>query len=141
MGSFFRRPIEAVLARFVDSWQYTQPLHLRHLSLIRDTALRGTISYFVQYSFENFEKLVKDGKASWEAVQTPVKKKAGHPPPIEAQPKLDEHGFVVSEEYTKLVKQGNATLRECLEAAKPSNYVVTSHDPVAVQLRDGTYGE
>lgn len=140
MGPFFRRPIETILARLVDSWQYTQPLHLRHLSLIRDTALRGTVSYFVQYSLRNFATLVKEGRASWEAVETPVQKKAGRPPPIDATPNLDEYGFVIGDEPTKLLKQGNATLRECLEVVKPGDYITTSRDPVAVLLRDGTYG-
>ncbi|EFW19676.1 hypothetical protein D8B26_007873 [Coccidioides posadasii str. Silveira] len=140
MGIFFRRPIEALLSRLVDSWQYSQPLHLRHLSLVRDTALRGTISYFVQYSVRNFAALVEDGQASWEAVETPVKKGATRPPPIDAKPELDAHGFVITKEPPNLVKQGNATLRECLESAKPNDYVVTHRDPAVVCLRDGTFG-
>ncbi|WEW61236.1 hypothetical protein PRK78_006726 [Emydomyces testavorans] len=140
MGIFFRRPIEALLARLVDSWQYTQPLHLRHLSLIRDTALRGTISYFIQYSFRNFAALVKDGQASWEAVETPIKKSVGRPAPISAKPKLDEHGFVIGNGPPLLLRQGNATLREGLEVAKPSDYVISFRDPIAVHLRDGSLG-
>ncbi|EEP79975.1 predicted protein [Uncinocarpus reesii 1704] len=140
LGNFFRRPVESLLSRLVDSWQYTQPLHLRHLALIRDTALRSTTFYFVQYSFRNFAALVNDGQASWEAVGTAVKKNAGRPPPIDAKAEVDKYGFVIEKCPSNLLRQGNATLQECLECARPSNYATTSLDPVVVYLRDGTFG-
>ena len=143
MGPFFKRPLEAYLARLVESWQFSQPRHLRHLSLIRDTALRGTISHYVQYSLRNFLTLVNDGHASWEAVEFQPrqgKSKVAVAPPTDAVPELDGYGFPTNDRPHNLLRDGDATLRECLEFAKPQDHVLTTNDPIALEFGAGKYG-
>ncbi|KAI2402762.1 hypothetical protein LOZ67_001529 [Ophidiomyces ophidiicola] len=140
MGPFFRRPIEALVSRLVNSWQFAQPLHIRYLSLVRDTALRGTISYFVHYSYETFAALVENGQASWEAVSGSGKKDGSRFRPIDAKPVFDEYGFPPGNEPPNILNHGSSSLWECLNIAKPTDYVATHRDPMVVHLPDGTLG-
>ncbi|KAF3483290.1 uncharacterized protein GIQ15_02614 [Arthroderma uncinatum] len=140
MGAFFRRPLETILSRLTSSWQHSQPLHLRHLALVRDTALHKTVYYYIHYSFGNFASLVNGGHASWDAVAAGPRggKRTAKPPPIDAKPILDQYGFL-DEMPQNLLRKGDANLRECLEVAKPAKWNLTYNDPVAVELLDGTY--
>ncbi|GES60056.1 TFIIIC transcription initiation factor complex subunits Tfc3 [Aspergillus terreus] len=142
-GGFYRRPLENVLARLVECWQLSQPLHLRHLALVRDTAMTGTIHHYIHYSAVNFRKRVDAGEAAWEAVEFISKNaKANNlrPPPVDAVPEVDGYGLPLARPKSQLFKNGNASLLECMAVVKPQDYVVTSTDPSVVQLQDGTYG-
>lgn len=140
-GSFYRRPSESVLHRLVDCWQLSQPLHLRHLAIVRDTAIERTVFYYVHYSAENFAKLVAAGEASWEAVEFSKKGKAANfqIPAVDAKPQLDQYGFPL-DPPKGLLKNGNASLFEGVAICRPPNYLLSSSDPLAVQLPDGRYG-
>ncbi|KAM5444164.1 hypothetical protein MferCBS31731_000681 [Microsporum ferrugineum] len=140
MGAFFRKPLETVLSRLTGSWQCSQPLHLRHLALVRDTALQKTVYYYIHYSFNNFSSLVNSGHASWDAVIGGPRsgKQTTKAPAIDAKANQDQYGFPVDAPQN-LLRKGNATLRECLEASKPSKWNLTFNDPVAVALPDGSY--
>ncbi|EAW14498.1 putative TFIIIC transcription initiation factor complex subunits Tfc3 [Aspergillus clavatus NRRL 1] len=141
-GSFFRRPLENTLTRLVECWQLSQPLHLRHLAIVRDTALERTITHYVHYSTANFQKLVDAGEASWEAVEfVPKNSKADalKIPPVDAIPELDEYGLPVAVPTKELLHKGNASLLASIVAVNPSDYSCTGNDPVAVRLKDGTY--
>ena len=143
-GNFLRRSLESFLSRLVDCWQYSQPPHLRHLALIRDTALRGTIIHYVHYSYNNFKHLVDTGQASWEAVEyipKGPKGKAGQVPAIDAVPQFDENGFPIRSKAHNLLNDGEATLGECQAVLKPGNYFVSNSDPVVVKMKDGSYSE
>ncbi|KAL1956408.1 hypothetical protein VTO42DRAFT_7294 [Malbranchea cinnamomea] len=138
MGILFRRPVEGILSRLTESWQVTQPTHLRHLALVRDSEVRGTITFFLHYSFRNYASLVSQGRKVWEAVQH-MSKRGTKGLPVDAQPQVDNYGFPVNNVPTGLVNQGNSTLREGLEAGKPTDYKPTKRDPVAVEQADGTW--
>ncbi|KAL1982046.1 hypothetical protein VTN96DRAFT_1816 [Rasamsonia emersonii] len=141
-GGFFRRPLENTLSRLVECWQVSQPPHLRHLALVRDTALSKTVTHYVHYSAKNFKKLVDSGAASWEAVEFVPKDSKSEKitvPPVDAVPKLDEYGLPPIDPSADFIKKGDATLRECVAAAKPADYLLSSSDPVAVLLPGGTY--
>ncbi|KAL4889505.1 hypothetical protein BDV59DRAFT_186331 [Aspergillus ambiguus] len=141
-GGFYRRPLENVLARIVECWQLSQPLHLRHLALVRDAAMTKTIHHYIHYSALNFRKRVEAGVASWEAVEYVSKNQKGHnirPPPVDAVPDLDEYGLPRVVPKSQLFKNGNASLMECMAVVKPQGYTVTSTDPSPVQFEDGTY--
>ncbi|KAJ5121570.1 B-block binding subunit of TFIIIC [Penicillium bovifimosum] len=141
-GSFYKRPAEAMVHRLVDLWQVAQPLHLRHFSVVRDMAMKKTVMYYVNYSASNFAKLVEDGKASWEAVEFPAEKAKSlkiDAPPFGALPQLDEFGFPKVEFPRGLMKNANATLRDGVLAAKPTDYLLSSSDPFVVRLADGQY--
>lgn len=143
-GGFFRRPLENALSRVVECWQLSQPPHLRHLAIVRDTAVRRTITHYIHYSARNFRRLVDAGQTSWEAVEfVPKDSKAANVvvPPVDVVPELDEYGLPPAIPANQLLKKGDATLLECLLVAKPADYLISSSDPVAVRLDDGRYGK
>lgn len=142
-GSFFRRPTESLLHRLVDCWQVSQPPHLRHLAIVRDTAIERTVIYYVHYTANDFAKLVEAGEASWEAVEFSGKKKKANDftiPPVDAIAQLDEYGFPQTAHFPKILKGGNATLLEGIMARKPADYVLSTSDPLVNQLENGAYG-
>lgn len=70
-----------------DVWDVSQPLHLRHLSIVRDTATFSTVSHYQFRSFENYKRLVAEGILSWEAINV-------KPETLEAEPvNIDPWGF------------------------------------------------
>ncbi|KAF7133864.1 hypothetical protein CNMCM5793_005276 [Aspergillus hiratsukae] len=141
-GSFFRRPLENTLARLVECWQLSQPLHLRHLAIVRDTALEKTVTHYIHYSMANFQKLVDAGEASWEAVEfVPRNTKADKisVPPIDAVPELDENGLPKAVPTKELIKNGNASLLAGILVVNPADYNCTGNDPMPVRLKDGSY--
>jgi transcription factor C subunit 3 len=141
-GSFFRRPLENTLARLVECWQLSQPLHLRHLAIVRDTALEKTITHYIHYSTANFQKLVDAGEASWEAVEfVPRNTKAEKisVPPIDAVPELDQNGLPKAAPTKELIKNGNASLLAGILVVNPADYNCTGNDPMPLRLKDGSY--
>jgi hypothetical protein len=79
VGPFWRRPMESHLTRLTDDWERTQPLHLRHLAIIRDT--RNTEEKkFIHYVYRThrfFQLAVDGGEAAWEGVCMPAAKTNG----------------------------------------------------------------
>ncbi|GFN12655.1 putative TFIIIC transcription initiation factor complex subunits Tfc3 [Aspergillus tubingensis] len=141
-GGYFRRPLENAVSRLVECWQLSQPLHLRHLAIVRDTALQRTITHYVHYTAMNFKQLVDSGEALWEAVEfSPKKAKSisAHIHPVDAAPQLDAHGLTLAVPKKELCKDGNVTLLECISVVKPANYVFSGSDAVAARREDGTY--
>jgi transcription factor C subunit 3 len=102
-----------------------------------------TVFYYIHYSARNFAKIVEAGDSSWEAVEfagkTGKSNNARLPPP-DAKPQLDRYGLPSGPPPQRLVKNGTASLFECVAACRPSNYLLSSADPKPVQLRDGTFG-
>ncbi|GFG08694.1 transcription factor tau subunit sfc3 [Aspergillus udagawae] len=141
-GSFFRRPLENTLARLVECWQLSQPLHLRHLAIVRDTALEKTITHYIHYSTANFQKLVDAGEASWEAVEfvrRNTKAEKISVPPVDAVPELDENGLPKAVPTKELIKNGNASLLAGVLVVNPADYHCTGNDPMPFRLKDGSY--
>ncbi|KAJ5488695.1 hypothetical protein N7539_003585 [Penicillium diatomitis] len=132
-GSLYRRPSENVLHRLTDCWQLSQPPHLRHLGILRDTAIERTIFFYVHYSIQNFSKMVEKGDASWEAVEFPPSKlKAAkfNIPSVDAKAKRDQYGFHEPTVIRNLVKDGKASLFEAVAICKPPTYLLSSSDPM-----------
>ncbi|KAL4787956.1 hypothetical protein BJX76DRAFT_317401 [Aspergillus varians] len=141
-GVLWRRPLENTLTRLVECWQLSQPPYLRHLALVRDTALQRTITHYVHYSATNFSKLVEAGESSWEAVEfIPRNNKSNNisVPPVDAKPQLDSYGLPLDAPTSDLVKNGDCTLSDCMWVVKPKDYNCSSSDPKAIKLEDGTY--
>ena len=81
---FFKKSAETISNKLVESWRFSQPPHLRHLSIARD-ALQTEGSRQLNYrTFGNFESAIKQEETSWEAAGGPIKYK-----PLN----LDEWGF------------------------------------------------
>ena len=120
----------------------SQPPHLRHLAIVRDTAIRKTTFYYVHYSVTNFAKLVESGASSWEAVEFPPQKAKAAKcdiPAVDAVAHRDKYGFHDSNAVEKLLKNGNASLFEALAICKPPTYLLSSSDPMPVKLPDGHF--
>ncbi len=138
MGTFVRRPLEHLLTRLTTLWLQSQPSHLRHLAIVRDTILSGTIPLYVQYSFPNFEARVASGQAFWEAVKlsaTESEKKGKKRPTTNTaadstDPELDEFGFPANYAPVSQYKGARATLGQCLLAAQPEDLPLSSRDPI-----------
>lgn len=116
-GGGVTKPIERLLPRFVDSWQISQPLHLRHMALIRDTKIKMRNGYYVHYTYENFAKLVEREITAWDAVaatENNRKKAKTEIPPPGAQPDLDYYGFPRLHASSFYGSENDATLSECV---------------------------
>lgn len=143
-GEFFRKPLESMMTRLVECWQLAQPPHLRHFAIVRDTAVTRRMTQYVHYTARNFQLLVDAGQASWEAVEyirKHDKSDPPHVPPIDAVPELDSYGLPLITNANELVRNGNATLLECIIAGHPEDYVRSNSDAMPVQRDDGTYSK
>jgi hypothetical protein len=147
MGTFVRRPLEHLLMRLTALWLQSQPRHLRHFAIVRDTILSGTTPIYVQYSFPNFEARVASGQAFWEAVKCPAAdndKKAKRKPlknnPIDStSPELDEFGFPATYVPSSQYKGARATLGQSLLASQPGDLLLSNRDPLIYPSDSGTY--
>ncbi|KAJ5257030.1 hypothetical protein N7478_013134 [Penicillium angulare] len=141
-GRFYKRSSESLTHRLTDCWQVSQPPHLRHLALVRDSGVRKTIIHYVHYSARNFGKKVEQGGAFWEAVEFPVKNQKSSKvkiPPVHASFPVDEYGFISNSVPRNLLKNGNVSLFEGISSCKPPNYSLTRKDPMGVYGADGSY--
>ncbi len=147
MGIFFRRPLENLLTRLTAMWPQSQPSHLHHLAILRDTMLSGTIPLYVQYSFPNFAARVASGQAFWEAVREPTadtgkkgKRKAIMNTSINSMStELDAFGFPASYTPSSQFKGARATLGQCLLAAHPGDLPIAKKDPRLYRTSSGAY--
>ena len=136
--------MENTLARLSECWQLSQPPHLRHLAILRDTALNRTITHYVHYSFKNFSSLVEAGEASWEAVQfVPRNSKSDNLRilPVDAKSQVDNYGLPVETPDSDLLKNGDCTLSDCMWVVKPKDYNCSSSDPKAIKSESGGYSK
>lgn len=69
-----------------------------------------------------------------------IKRKDKEAATSEIVPQTDEYGFALISQPRLQFMGGEASLVECLEAAKPNSFLITLHDPQAVEFVDGTYG-
>lgn len=76
----------------------------------------------------------------WEAVEFSAKGKTNNirVPPADAKPQLDQYGLP-SGLPQGLLNNGNASLFEGVVYCRPSNYLLSSSDPMPIQLPDGRY--
>ena len=144
MGDHIKKPLDEYVSRLVQSWQISQPLHIRHLSIVRDTVLKGKAQIYKYYTYENFKKLVEDGTGFWEAVtpipyETQIGKNVAAS--LNAKPDVDEYGFPRLEENLFQGCHNDATLDECVSALKVDPLHICASDPVLRKQADGNYGK
>ena len=144
MGRFFSRPLEVALDRFTGNFRKSQPPHLRHLAIVRDTAQNKKSYHFQYVSFDNFQRLVDSGEASWDSVTLPAKegksKKGRAPKPSDESTELDEYGFPTFSQARFANKDGCASLTDGLSAGKVEGVFLTSFDPVIFKDANGRSG-
>ncbi|KAF2825573.1 hypothetical protein CC86DRAFT_324045 [Ophiobolus disseminans] len=111
VGPFWRRPTESYLTRLTDDWERTQPLHLRHLAIIRDT--RNTeekkFVHYVYRTYEHFQQAVAAGEAIWAGVTKPVSK---NKKPTNTNLTVDSWGFHGLNQKDFVRFNGTATLSD-----------------------------
>jgi hypothetical protein len=126
VGQFWKRAMDEMLVKLTDLWQFSQPAHLRHLAIVKDTCQRGKQPTFQYRTYENFEKAVVIGDAFWEGVFGPEEKGKGKAKQKKAEaaatalPDVDEWGFQRVNQKLFVGQSGAATLEECRRNAKPA---------------------
>ena len=144
MGDHVKKPLDEYVSRLVQSWQISQPLHIRHLSIVRDTVLKGKTQIYQYYTYENFKKLVEGGTGFWEAVTTipsEVTINSDVAASLNATPNVDEYGFPRLEETLFQGRHNDATLDESVSALKFDPLHICASDPVLRKQADGSYGK
>ena len=146
VGHFWKRSTDEMLVRLTDLWQHSQPPHLRHLSIIRDTSQKGKQPVFQYRTCANFHEAVKRGDAYWEGIacsDLAVKNRVGKKKldaPAATQPVLDDWGFPRLELKLFAGTSGAATLEECRRAA-PANVGAKSGFALFAEPRQGLHNK
>ncbi|KAI9801614.1 MAG: hypothetical protein M1825_003293 [Sarcosagium campestre] len=152
VGQFLPRPLETQLERLTENFTISQPAHVRHLSLIRDTSqVKKAINYHY-YTFLNFQELVDRGEASWDAIQCGVKEdrqRGAARPKFHSAAKqrasiaINDHshtfGFAPLNPNDFLKEGGNISLSGAVAALKVKNIENPTGDPWLSTNADGTY--
>jgi hypothetical protein len=121
VGKFWKRPVESYISRLTDSWEQSQPHHLRHLALVRDTAVSNERKFlhYVYRTYNHYDKAVEQGHADWEVVSMEATKKVslhkgvGPNDDHSKGPELDPWGFLKMNEKDFERRQGSSTIAEC----------------------------
>ncbi|KAG9191099.1 hypothetical protein G6011_09187 [Alternaria panax] len=110
VGPFWRRPIESYFVRVTCDWEKTQPIHLRHLAVIRDAGTTKPKKYihYLYRTYENFQKAVDAKIAVWEGVVVPQ----GPEKSSDKKVFLDAWGFPTVSAEELVGETGSATLSE-----------------------------
>lgn len=143
LGRFVSRPVENQLARLVEHWHISQPPHLRHLAIIRDTAMGKKKAHYIHYTYDHYKKLVEYGEASWEAVSNLGGDSHVMQQPdfaVDATADLDEYGFPSIHTTLFQGRQNDATIAECVNAVRVGSVRTSKKDAIAKKVDDGTYG-
>lgn len=106
LGPFWRRPLDEIMGRLSDVWTVSQPLHLRHLAIVRDTSQMHRISHYVFRSYHNFQKMVANGNANWHAIDVQEAE-------VRRKPDLDEWGFPKVKPSTMVGHDGSHNIAAC----------------------------
>jgi hypothetical protein len=115
-----------MLSRLTDDWQAAQPAHLRHLGIIRDTGTQARFTYYKYRTYDGFQQAVDNGESKWEIVRS-TNRNVTPPHPV-----LDNWGFPPVPSAL-LIRDGRATLADCVTQAKITPAAMTSYDPVIVR--------
>lgn len=111
-GDFYTRSVDSMLGRLTDDWEHSQPKHLMHLALIRDTAVVNRTNYYLYRSYPSFQKAVEAGSAEWDGVRTSKSK-----PGSSLEPKLDLWGFPSIPAFELLRIDGSTSLANAVKSA------------------------
>ena len=127
--------MEIALNRISTDWRVSQPPHLYHLAVVRDTAQKGKTAHYHFYTHDNFQKLVDSGKAIWNNDEKP--KKAGGRPASAFE--IDEYRFPRIPDH-RFRRDGLATLKESALAVEPRDLLYNKSTVVYFEKEDGTFG-
>ena len=139
MGPFWKKSLDDLLLRLTDVWQVSQPKHLKHLGIVRDTEVDGRNQHFHFRTFPHFEKAVEMGLTSWEAVTENSRdaretKKRGRPRKSATLTDVDEYGFPKFNPTLFADEEGRASLTQCAAPARKA--VSRMKDLVSTSTKD-----
>lgn len=111
-GFFWKRPLESLVTRLTEDWHLNQPLHTRHLAIVRDTTMANDTKrvHYVYRTHENFQKAVDEGEVTWEALQLEKGKKSKQAQPSATS--IDSLGFHTPNPNDFHKRTGSSTLSE-----------------------------
>lgn len=134
LGTFYRRPIDSILGRISDIWHISQPPHLRHFAIIRDTGQSDKYLHYVYRTYGNFQLAVDVAEAAWEVVITqPVNQNAGKKPRAKNQKNVRE---TIHQEYGELNEWGFPEIHEsCFEGRNGMATLKDAHKTVMANLK------
>ncbi|EKG16449.1 B-block binding subunit of TFIIIC [Macrophomina phaseolina MS6] len=134
LGTFYRRPIDSILGRISDIWHISQPPHLRHFAIIRDTGQSDKYLHYVYRTFGNFQLAVDVAEAAWEVVITqPVNTNPGKKPRAKNQKNVREN---IHQEYGELNEWGFPEIHEsCFEGKNGMATLKDAHNTVMANLK------
>lgn len=106
--------MEHTITRLTDYWQDSQPTHLQHLAVVRDTILIDKTPQYHYRSFPNFQAAVKEGLTSWEAVGF----NSHNPALTQTKDEIDESGFSRIDSRDLVGGNGNASVTSARRTMK-----------------------
>ncbi|KAF1973862.1 hypothetical protein BU23DRAFT_598721 [Bimuria novae-zelandiae CBS 107.79] len=115
-GFFWKRPLESLVSRLTEEWYINQPLHARHLAIVRDTTMANDAKrvHYAYRTHRNFQKAVDAGEVSWEALKLDKGKKGKNVPPSATS--VDSMGFRTLDPIDFHKRTGSSTLSEATTA-------------------------
>ncbi|KAK6438258.1 hypothetical protein LTR95_005537, partial [Oleoguttula sp. CCFEE 5521] len=115
VGPLWKRAVDDTLIRLATAWHLSQPSHLRHLAIVRDSSQSSGAPTYHYRTYDNFQKAVDAGHVAWD--YSGARARAG---PIEGlvvgptgDSIIDAWGFPVVPPRLLVHGTGYATLAEC----------------------------
>ncbi|KAK3698747.1 hypothetical protein LTR37_016837 [Vermiconidia calcicola] len=120
-GTFWRRPFEEIMLRLTEKPELSQPPHLRHLGVVKDTVATAGRSQHRYRTTPHFETAVARGEAEWPLAMTTEdgrskgKGKGKQKAVLSSarRPDLDEWGFPILRDSLFAGRDGRASLSGC----------------------------
>ncbi|CAI6341001.1 unnamed protein product [Periconia digitata] len=118
-GKFWKRPIESFISRVSDDWEESQPRHLRHLAIVKDTMVTNDKKYahFLYRTHANFQKVADAGEVDW--INVSKEAREGRRLPGKEQTTgtyLDPWGFAPVNMAQLHRRSGTSDLSECRQS-------------------------
>ncbi|KAF2667231.1 hypothetical protein BT63DRAFT_442201 [Microthyrium microscopicum] len=126
-GQIFYRPAETLLSRITDNWQNSQPPHLRHLAIIRDTQVTNGNAHYVYKDIQAFKAEADKGNIEWKVIMP-----KNHKFENLVKPKLDKWGFPLRN-ASFYEKPSLATITTTAQAFKDPIVQLTKREPHLIQ--------
>ncbi|KAK3691558.1 hypothetical protein LTR37_018567, partial [Vermiconidia calcicola] len=125
-GPFWRRPFEEIMLRLTENPELSQPPHLRHLGVVKDTVATAGRSQHRYRTTPHFEYAVAKGEAEWplammtEDGRSKGKGKGKQKAALSSvrRPELDEWGFPRLRDSLFAGRDGRASLSGCQLAGR-----------------------
>ncbi|KAF1815732.1 hypothetical protein P152DRAFT_455453 [Eremomyces bilateralis CBS 781.70] len=95
-GPVWKRPFDIAMARLTDAWEVSQPETLRHLKIVRDTAVKDRTNHYLYRTVGHYQSLVNQGNGDWDIVSNGHLAKPGKKQKVKLEYFLappDEWGF------------------------------------------------